>query len=221
MFFQISLIFGSRTITRKAVRVIAIGQKQHFHVHTLGQQHINTSLGCLDTGRVTVVEHRDVLRKAMNHLNLLLRQCRTRRGNHMLHAHLMHRNHIRISLNQKTKVVLHDGLLGLKKTVKFLFLGIDGRLGRVLILHVHALGGLIEYTTAKAHYFTAHRVNREDDAPPETILQSAVFLFDTQTGLDQIFLPESLAQSFTRQRVFLHRTEAQLKAFDDVVPETA
>ena len=53
------------------VRVIPVRQQQHLDIHTLCQQHVGTSHGCVDTCLVAIIEQRDILRKTPEQFDLM------------------------------------------------------------------------------------------------------------------------------------------------------
>ena len=170
------------------VGVVAVGQEAYLDVHPLFEQHVDASQGGLDAGRVAVVEHRQVVGEAVYHLDLLRGECRARRGHHVLHPALVHGDDVRIALDQVAAVLLDDGLLGLIHAVEFVALVIDFRFGRVDVLHLHALGGGGQHTSAEGYHLAAQRVDGEDDAPPEAVAQAVVVRLVAEAGLHQILL---------------------------------
>ena len=56
------------------VRIIAIRQKKHLDHKPLGKKHVYTAQRCLDTGGITVVDHRHILRETVYQTDLTLSQ---------------------------------------------------------------------------------------------------------------------------------------------------
>ena len=59
----------------KTVGVVAVGQKQDFHVHACRQKHVRASLGGMYAGIVAVVEQGDVVGETVQQVYLLLGKC--------------------------------------------------------------------------------------------------------------------------------------------------
>ena len=70
--YEVGLIVGNIlskllgiVLSGKAVGVVAIGEKQHFYVHTLGQQHVRSTQGSMYARRIAIVKQHDVRGKAV------------------------------------------------------------------------------------------------------------------------------------------------------------
>ena len=164
-----------RVLAGEAVGVVAVGQQQHLDVHALAQQHVNAAQAGLDARHVAVVEHRDVLREAVNEAYLSLRERRARRGHDVLHTALVHRNDVRVSLDQETAALLDDGVLSQIKAVKLVALVVDLGLGRVDVLG--DLGARVHHAAAESHNLARHRVYGKDDTAVVAVEQAAVLRF--------------------------------------------
>lgn len=65
-----------------------------------------------DTCYVTVIEYGNAVGETMNQTNLPRSQCGSRRGNYVFYARLVHRDNVRVSLDQETSVLLDNSLFG-------------------------------------------------------------------------------------------------------------
>ena len=74
MLLDVFYVFFSIVFAGKTVGVVAVGQEQHFYVHTFLQQHIDTAQRGFDAGGVAVVEHCQVVGEAVDEAYLLIRK---------------------------------------------------------------------------------------------------------------------------------------------------
>lgn len=110
---------------------VPVGQQHDADVQSLAQQHVDPAQRRLDAGAVAVVDHRHVPREAADQPDLPFGQRRARGRDDVLDARLVHLDHVGISLDQNAAVLLHDGPLGVIKSVEDVALVVDLRLGRV------------------------------------------------------------------------------------------
>lgn len=85
--------------------------------------------------------------------DLPLRERRTRGGNHVFYAHLVHTDHVHISFHQETAILFHDCLLGEIDAVKLVAFMINLAFGGVYVLR--GLLVLFQYTSAECHDLSA------------------------------------------------------------------
>ena len=109
----------------KGVGILSVGQQHHLHIHAILQQQVDTPQGCFDTGRISVVEHRDVLREAVDHPYLSVGEGCPRRGDYILYACLMHGEHIGIPFHQEAFILFYDRTLGEVEPIELLTLGVN------------------------------------------------------------------------------------------------
>ena len=74
----------------KRVGVFAVGQQQHFHVHALFEQHVDTAQTGFDARAVAVVKHRDVFGEAAQQVYLSRSEGRARGSHDIFNATLVH-----------------------------------------------------------------------------------------------------------------------------------
>ena len=86
MFFDELLKLGGIVFTGKRIRVVAVGQKADFNVHSFFQQHVNTTDGGFDAGHVTVVEYSNVIGKTVDKAYLAGSQRSSGRSDHIFHT---------------------------------------------------------------------------------------------------------------------------------------
>ena len=96
----------------KRVRVVSVRQQTYFDIHAFFQQHVNPSDRGFDACYVTVIEYGNVVGETMNQTNLPRSQCGSRRGDYVFYARLVHRDNVRVSLDQETSVLLDNSLFG-------------------------------------------------------------------------------------------------------------
>ena len=102
-----------RVTACEAVGVFIVGQEQHLDVHAFCQQHVCSAHGSVDARLIAVVEQRDVLCEAPQHLDLEDTQRRSRIGDDVLDAALVHGYHVGVALHHIDAVFLDDGFLRL------------------------------------------------------------------------------------------------------------
>ena len=118
-----------------------------------------------------------------------------------------------------TAVLLHDGLLGLVDAIEFVAFVVNLRLGRVDVLHLHALGGGGQHTSAEGHHLAAERVDGEDDAAPESVAQAVVVRLVAEAGLDEEVFLVAFGQGLLGEGIVALGAVTQLELLDDVVAE--
>ena len=221
MFLQVLLIFRGCVLAGKAVGVVAVGQQQQLHAHALGQQHIDTALRRLDTCGIAVVDDHYILREAMDGADLLVGQCRAAGRHHVFHALLVHSHHVGVAFDEVTEILLDNGFLGKEQPVELALLGIDDAFGRILILHLHALGAAVQHSAAEAYHLARDGVDGEDDAVAEAVVGLAGLIADTEARLQQEVAVVASLQAGLPLRIVLVGTESELELPDEVVAETA
>ena len=87
---------------------------------------------------------------------------RTRVGDDVLDAALMHGYHIGITLHHIDAILLRDGLLRLEETIEFAFLMIDLRIRRVHVFLLHALRPGVQQSSSEGHHLSADVQPRKD-----------------------------------------------------------
>ena len=161
----------------KRVGIVTIGQHQYLDIHALGQQHVRSAHGRMDTSLVAIVQQHDILCETMQQPNLMVRQRRTRVGHHVLQTTLVHGNHVGITLDHIDAVLFDDSFLGLIDAVEFVVLMIDFRVRRVDILLLHTLRGCIELTTAKSHHLATDVQPGEHSTTSKTVIDATLVLY--------------------------------------------
>ena len=68
---DIALQFLRRVFACKRVGVVTIRQQQHLDIHTIFQEHIRTSHSRMDTSLITIIQQGDVIREAVQHMDLV------------------------------------------------------------------------------------------------------------------------------------------------------
>ena len=116
----------------------------------------------------------------------MLRECCARVGHHILHATLVHGNHVGVPLHHIHTFFLRNGLLRLEESVELPLLMIDLRVGRVHIFLLHPLRSRVEQSATEGHHPTAHVQPRKDHAPRIAVVQP-LFALDAEPCLFQIF----------------------------------
>ena len=101
----------------KRVRVVTVGKKADFDVHSFFKEHINAADRSLDTCCVAVVKHSHVVGEPVNHTDLSRCKGCSRGSNHILYAGLMHGDYVRVAFNQKATVLFYNSLFGKIYTV--------------------------------------------------------------------------------------------------------
>ena len=102
----------------KAVGVFAIWQEKQLDIHSFGQQHIDATFACVNTGIVTVEDNCNVARNAMNEANLVGCESSSGGRNHILYALLVHCHHVGITFHKVAEICFANGLSCLKKAEK-------------------------------------------------------------------------------------------------------
>ena len=177
-------------LLREAVGVVAVGQQQHLHVHTLGQQHVDATDRGVYAGGVAVVEHGDVAREAAYEAYLPSSERRARRRDDVLNAALVHRRNVDVALYEIAAVLLRYGVLGLVYAVKLVALVVDERFRRVDVLG--RLLVVAQYAPSESYHAPRNGVHGEDHTPCVAVLQAAVVALVAQARVDQILLLEAL-----------------------------
>ena len=117
MFRDEGLEFRRVMFAGERVRVVTVGKQADFDVHTLFEQHINTTDRSFDTCGVPVIKHRHIVCEAVNHTDLSRGKRCSRRGHYILDAGLMHRDYVCVPFNQKATVLFYNRLFGKIDTV--------------------------------------------------------------------------------------------------------
>ena len=188
VFQHVAAHLVGRMAAGEGVGVVLGRQPHHPHVHSLGQDHVDSAQRCVDTRRIAVVDHRDVLREALQQADLLGGERRAGRGHHVLHTGLVHGDHVRVTLHHDGYVLLLDGPLGEEEAVELVFLAVDDALGRVEVL-AHVLVRA-QNAAAEGDHSSRDVVHGEDHTVAEAVEERAVAVAaDRESRIDQILLP--------------------------------
>ena len=205
---------------RERIGVLRLGQQHHAHVHALLQDHVDTAQRGVNARRIAVVDHRDILRKAVQQAYLLRRKRRAGRRHDVLDPCLMHRNHIGVSFDHDGEILLLNGLLGEIEAVKFAFLAVYLAFGGVLVLG-HLLVGA-QRAASERHDAPRNVVHGEDHAVAEAVVERPVALARQRKARRE----EELAlvagrQGILRHPVALCRAEPEPELADRGVGQSA
>ena len=193
---------------RERIGVLRLGQQHHAHVHALLQDHVDTAQRGVNARRIAVVDHRDILRKAVQQAYLLRRKRRAGRRHDVLDPCLMHRDHVGVSFDHDGEILLLNGLLGEIETVKFAFLTVYLALGGVLVLG-HLLVGA-QRAASERHDAPRNVVHGEDHTVAEAVVERPVALaLQRKPRRDEKLLFVTRRQGVLRHPVALRRTESQ------------
>ena len=235
MALNVLLEFRGGMFAAKAVGIFSVGQQQQLHVHACRQNQVDTSLAGLYTGAVAVVNDRDVVGESADDGNLSGRQCGARRCHHVLHTVLVHGHYVGVAFHQIAAVLLADGLLGLEKSEQLVALAVHKAFGRVQILYVYALGGLVQYASAKARHSSALAEDGPYHTVAETVSQlSALLVLQAESGanalacvllvgyVDEVFFLVSFRNGNLSHRALpVVGAVSHLELLQNVIPETA
>ena len=198
---------------RERIGVLRLGQQHHAHVHALLQDHVDTAQRGVNARRIAVVDHRDILRKAVQQAYLLRRKRRAGRRHDVLDPCLMHRDHIGVSFDHDGEILLLNGLLGEIETVKFAFLAVYLALGGVLVLG-HLLVGA-QRAASERHDAPRNVVHGEDHAVAEPVVQRAVPVADQRKSRrEEKLLLVTRRQGVLRHPVALRGAESESEFLD-------
>ncbi len=204
----------------EGVGVVLGGQPHHPHVHSLGQDHVDSAQRCVDTRRIAVVDHRDVLREALQQADLLGGERRAGRGHYVLHTGLVHGDHVRVTLHHDGYVLLLDGPLGEEEAIELVFLAVDDALGRVEVL-AHVLVRA-QNAAAEGDHSSRDVVHGEDHTVAEAVEERAVAVAaDRESRIDQILLPIARLACGPREGRPLRRAVAEPEFADRGFGEAA
>ena len=127
----------------------------------------------------------------MERTNLVIAQCRSGIGYHILYATLVHGDDIRVALHHIYAVFLCYSTLGLIDTIELAFLMEYIRIGRVDIFLLNTLCGGIKFPTAECHSLTTQAYPRKDDTTTIAVNTSTVLTLIAQPRLQQKLLFEA------------------------------
>ena len=166
--------------------------------------------------RVTVVHDGDVLGELADEPDLLLCEGSAARGHHVGDAHLVHHDHVHVTLDQDTAVLPGDFALGKVDAQQVAALDVNLGFGRV-----HILGRVVglEGAAAVGDDAPAHRVDGEHHPFAELVHQFSVLLLDGQTGGYQVFVLVTGGTGGVNQGGFARRGPAQAPLLDGGVQD--
>ena len=170
---------------RIGIRVVAVRDQDHFHVHPFLEDHVDAAERRMDAGRIAVVHDGHVLGELLDETDLLRSQGGAAGGHDVGNAELVHRQHVQVAFHEVAFVL--PGHLRLGEVDAVERLGLDVDLG---FLGVDVLrDGLVleEGPPAESDDAAAHGVDREHDAVVEAVVERAVVPLGTETGLRQVF----------------------------------
>ena len=166
------------------IRVVTIREQDHLHVHAFFQDQVDPAERRFDTRRIAIIQDRDVAGVAFDQFDLFLRQGSTRGRNHVCNTHLMHGDHIRVSLTQETVVVFDDIAFGKIQSIQDLTLVVDHTLRRVEVFGYFLIGE--QGASSKSKHTTGNGMDREHDTTAEEI-EMAIFFRFHQAHFFQVF----------------------------------
>ena len=170
---------------------------------------------------VAIIDEGDVGGEAVDELDLGNGEGRSRTRHDILHAALAQTDHVGLAFDKQGLALLAHGALRQVDAVEFVGLVVDFGVGRVDILHAHAMGAGVEDAAREAHYLAAHGDPGEDDTAGKAIGQRAVGALIAEARLEEDVFLESLALGSIGHGVATGEAEAQAKLADGVVAETA
>ena len=142
---------------------------------------------------------------------------RTRVGDDVLEATLVHGNHVGIALDHIDTILLRDGLLRLIESVEFTFLMIDLRVGRVHVFLLHALRPGVQQASSESHHLTTDVQPREDYTTSVAVAQRVLAI--AQPCLNQKLRLVSCLLGCSGQGVTLRQGEAEVELRNDIVAD--
>ena len=204
--------------TGKRVGILTIGQEHHLDVHLLLEEHIDSTDRRLDTGGITIIKDSNIVGKTTDQPDLPSSQRRTRRGDHILDAGLVHADHVHITLDQETMVLTDNCLLRLEKAIKLIALMIDLALRRI---HVFCrLLRLLQDTPTESHHLTTQRMHRKDHPATETVVSPLTILVgNNKACLLQVFPLVSRQLGSLGQGITLIERISQLELADRLLTQ--
>ena len=220
MFFDVAFERFCRVFASEAIRVVIIGQEQHFQVHALHEQHVRSAKGGMNARSIAVVDQGDVAGETVERMDLVNTQGRPGVGHNVLYTTLVHGNHVGVALDHIDAIFLRNGLLGLIDAIKLVVLVIDITVGRVDILLIDAFRAQIEYPTTEAHHLTADTNPRKNDAPRIAVDHFPTVVSIANSGLEQEFVLITLLPSRTTEGEAVGQIETQSEFADNIVAET-
>ena len=204
--------------TGKRVGILTIGQEHHLDVHLLLEEHIDSTDRRLDTGGITIIKDSNIVGKTTDQPDLPSSQRRTRRGDHILDAGLVHADHVHITLDQETMVLPDNCLLRLEKAIKLIALMIDLALGRVHVFR--RLLRLLQDTPAESHHLATQRMHRKDHPATETVVSPLTILVgNNKACLLQVFPLVSRQLGSLGQGITLIERISQLELADRLLTQ--
>ncbi len=217
---DVLLHLGGRVAAGERVGVLGLGQQHHAHVHPLPEDHVDAAQRGVDARRVAVVDDGDVLGEAPQQAYLVGRQRRARRRDDVLHAGLVHRDHVGVALDQDGVFVLLDRLLGEVEAVELALLAVDLALGRVLVLGYVLVGA--QRAAAEGDHAARDVVHGEDHAVAEAVEERSVALApERETRGHEKLLLVARCQGVVRHAVALGGAESQAELADRGVGHAA
>jgi hypothetical protein len=149
------------------IGVLSFRQHYDAYVEVLLQHHIQPTQGRFGPCIITVEQHFNIGRIALDEADLLLGQRSAGRGSHIFNAGLMERQHVSIAFHEDALVFAPDGPLGEVSAVQHFALVVDIRFRRIDILG--SFGVLLQDPPSKADDFPRQVVNGEHDAVAEEV----------------------------------------------------
>jgi len=192
---------------------IVFRRKQHHtDIHPLAQNHVDSPQRSVNTRRITVVDHRDILGKTSEQTNLFGRKGCTGRSHHILYPRLVHRNHVGISLDHDCEIVLLDRFLGEKQAVQLAFLAVNLAFGRILVLRNRLV--CTQRATSESHHAAGNVMYGEHHPLPKTVEKRTVVPLDRKSGRNQKLLLITGSQSRPAHSIAPGGTESEPELLD-------
>ena len=202
------------------VRVVAVGDEDHLHVHAFLQDQVDAAEGGVDAGRVAVVHDGDVLGEPLDEADLLHGEGGAAGGHDVRDAQLVHGQDVQVAFHEVALVRAGDGGLGEIDAVQGAGFHVDLRL-----LGIHVLGdGLVgeQGASAEGDDAAAHRMDREHHPVVEAVVQGAVRVpLGAEARFQQVFVLVALLLRRFRERVLGFRGPSQAVLGDGLVLEAA
>ena len=155
----------------------------------------------------------------MDEANLARSERGARRGHDILNAALVHGNHVRVALNEVATVVLDDGSLGKVKTIEFVALVVNTRLGGVDVFGQFLVAG--EDASAKGHHLARNGMDGEDDAAMIAVEQAAIVGLVAKARFLQELGTVAFGNGCASHSIAVGEAVAELKLANDVITKTA
>ncbi len=168
------------------VGVFAVGEEADADLESLFEEHVDAAHGGFDAGHVAVIEHRDVLGALGDHADLALRERGAGGGHHVLHARLVHGDHVGVALHEIDVLLLVDGVLGKIDAIERVALMVDGVFAGVDILS-RVFAVFLEHAAAEADDFAGVVVDGEDDTAAVDVVQLAALGLAGEAQFDEVF----------------------------------